>query len=369
MSRSAHVVLVCERLDLAGGVERFVCELAGELAAGGHRVSIVNASTPPGGAHYPLPDTVQVVFDPASAQELSPTASRWRLALRQWRMGRALARLAQRARADVLVLNGLTTACSVLIAAPGLAPRSICCDHNHFFARSRPWQGLRRLLYPRVAAVVSLTEADRARYAAIQPRTEVIPNTSSLRADAPSLPPAPTVLAVGRHVAQKGLDLLLSAWCSVASACPEARLRIVGDGALGPTLRAQAQALGIEGRVDWVLPTARIEAEYRAAAVFVLPSRYEGMPLALLEAQALGVPAVAFDCPTGPREVIGPDAGLLVPPGDVAGLANALIRLLKDPDLRARLAHAALARSRSHFDPQHRIARWKALVERVAWAA
>jgi len=90
------------------------------------------------------------------------------------------------------------------------------------------------------------------------------------------------------------------------------------------------------------------------------------MPLALLEAQALGVPAVAFDCPTGPAEIIGADSGLLVPAGETAALAAALLRLLADAPLRARMGQAAIERSHSLFSPEQHRQRWTALVHRVA---
>ena len=121
------------------------------------------------------------------------------------------------------------------------------------------------------------------------------------------------MLAVGRLQLQKGFDLLLQAWQSVLRQMPEARLRIVGGGPLGAELAALATTLGVAASVEFTAPTDRIEALYREAAVFVLSSRYEGMPLALLEAQALGVPAVAFDCPTGPREILSEATGVLVP--------------------------------------------------------
>jgi glycosyltransferase involved in cell wall biosynthesis len=106
--------------------------------------------------------------------------------------------------------------------------------------------------------------------------------------------------------------------------------------------------------------------EYRAAAVFVLPSRYEGMPLALLEAQAMGVPSVAFDCPTGPAEVLSPQTGVLVLPGDTAALADALVQLLRDPARRRAMGEAALERNRAQFSPERQVARWTALVRDVA---
>jgi glycosyltransferase involved in cell wall biosynthesis len=368
--RSPRVLLLCDRLDLAGGVERFVCTLAGQLDAVGMSVAVGSVHTPPAEVRYPLPERVRVLH---GARPLPVGEGTWALLRKQWRTGRALAALVRAEQPDVLILNGLTTACSVLavtaLTARSVAPRTICCDHNHFDARSKPWRRLRALLYRRVAAVVSLSRADAPRFAAINPRTEVIYNAASLRAEVPEAPDAPTVLAVGRHVAQKGLDLLLTAWARVQAQMPAARLRILGDGPLSAALQTQARALGIDRSVQWLAPTAQVQAQYREAAVFVLSSRYEGMPLALLEAQALGVPAVAFDCPTGPAEIISADTGVVVPPGDTRALADALLHLLADAPLRERMGQAAIARSAAVFSPAQHVRQWTALVRRVAAGA
>ena len=361
-----RVLLLCERLDVAGGVERFCCTLANHLAAQGMAVAI--GSTAPAGARppYALDARVRVLHAPLPATRAAGWMRRAALASRQWRVGRALAALARTEGAEVLLLNGLTTACAVLLAAPGLARRAVCCDHNHFDARSRPWRWLRARLYPRVAAIVSLAEADRARFTALNPRTEVIANASALHATTPVPGVDPVVLAVGRHVAQKGLDLLLQAWVRVQRVLPQARLRIAGDGPQTAELQALALRLGVADSVQWLPPTPDIEALYRGAALFVLSSRYEGMPLALLEAQALGLPAVAFDCPTGPREIVSDVGGIVAPAGDTAALADAMIALLRDPELRRRMGEAGIARSRTHFAPAQHFARWTALLQRVA---
>jgi len=366
-ARAPRVLLLCDRLDLAGGVERFVCTLAGQLDAVGMSVAVGSVHTLRADVRYPLPDRVRVL---QGLRPLPAGEGAWALLRKQWRTGCALAGLIRADQPDVVILNGLTTACSVLaltaLTAPGVAPRTICCDHNHFDARSAPWRRLRALLYRRVAAVVSLSRADAARFAAINPRAVVIYNAASLRAEVPEAPASPTVLAVGRHVAQKGLDLLLTAWVQVHARMPTARLRILGDGPLTAELQSQARALGLQSSVQWLAPTAQVQAQYREAAVFVLPSRYEGMPLALLEAQALGVPAVAFDCPTGPAEIINAATGIIVPPGDTQALADALLRLLADAPLRHRMGQAAIARSGAVFSPVQNVQQWTALVRRVA---
>lgn len=368
--RPPRVLLLCDRLDVAGGVERFVCNLANHFEAAGLEVAVGSVGTPRAEIRYPLQAAVRVLH---GARALPAGEGALALLRKQWRTGRALAALIRSEQPDAVLLNGLTTACSVLaclrLVAPGAASRCICCDHNHFDARSGIWRWLRARLYGRVAAVVSLSQAEAPRFAALNPRTEVIYNASSLRAETPTGPEAPVVLAVGRHVAQKGFDLLLDAWSQVQAQMPAARLRILGDGPMTAALKAQAQARGLEASVQWLAPTSQVQWHYTQAAVFVLPSRYEGMPLALLEAQALGVPAVAFDCPTGPAEIISADTGVVVPPGDTPALADALLRLLGNAPLRARLGQAAIARSRALFSPEDHLARWTALVLRVAAAS
>jgi glycosyltransferase involved in cell wall biosynthesis len=370
--RPTRVLLLCENLALPGGVERFVCELADALVGRGLQVTLGSIDTPRERLAYPVGEGVSVVAA-RPPRPVRPARSRLgkRLAIlgERWRAGRALGQVIDQTAPDAIVLNGLVTACSVLVARPSARPKSICCDHNHFRARSSLWRRLRARLYPQVGAVVSLTEADRPKFAALNPNTHVILNTSSLHAEAPSLPAEPRVLAVGRLQAQKGFDLLLRAWRTVQRQMPEARLRIVGAGPLDTRLAAMAAELGVAASVEFAAPTGAIEALYREAAVFVLSSRYEGMPLALLEAQALGVPSVAFDCPTGPREILSEVTGILVPSGDVPALAQALLRLLGDPALRARMATAAIARDREVFSRARQVGAWAAVIDEVATAA
>lgn len=156
----------------------------------------------------------------------------------------------------------------------------------------------------------------------------------------------PTVVFAGRLESVKGLDVLLDAWEQVQRRAP-ARLLILGKGSQLERLQAQAAALPDGGASVQLLPfQANPFAFIERADVFVLPSRREGFPNVLLEALALGKPCVAANCPTGPRELLGDDEyGLLVPPGNVEALANALVRMLSEPALRAR--YGAQARIRA----------------------
>jgi glycosyltransferase involved in cell wall biosynthesis len=125
----------------------------------------------------------------------------------------------------------------------------------------------------------------------------------------------------------KGVDLLLAAFARLA---PEVHLAIAGDGPEARTLRAQAEACGIAGRVHFLGRLDSMPLFYQALDVFCLASRAEGLPLSLLEAQSAGVRAVAFDV-GGVAEALCPNSGIAVPSGDVGALAAALDRAIGIP--------------------------------------
>ena len=157
-------------------------------------------------------------------------------------------------------------------------------------------------------------------------------------------PGRPTVLAVGRLAAQKGFGTLLEAAAFWRDMRPEPLLVIVGEGPLEAELKSQAARL----RLDVRFPGHRddVPALLASAAVFVLPSVWEGQPLILQEALRAGVPIVATRV-GGTPELTGEDAVLLVPPGDAAKLADAVRAVLTDQVLAARLRRAAANRARA----------------------
>ncbi|WP_236246279.1 glycosyltransferase [Streptomyces sp. CC210A] len=157
---------------------------------------------------------------------------------------------------------------------------------------------------------------------------------------------APVVVCVGRLCRQKGQDVLLRSWAAVAERVPQARLVLVGDGPSADVLRGAAPpSVVFAGAVADAAPW------YRAADLAVLPSRWEGMALAPLEAMASGRPVLLTDV-DGARESLPPGhaAHCLVPPGDADALAAALARLLRRPVLRQALGRQARQHVRTRFD-------------------
>jgi glycosyltransferase involved in cell wall biosynthesis len=168
---------------------------------------------------------------------------------------------------------------------------------------------------------------------------------------------APLAVCLGRVTRQKGQDVLVTAWPRVREYCPAAMLCIVGD--LLPTLRR-----GAEPGVRFVPSVTDPRPWYAAADVVVLPSRWEGLSLTVLEALASGCSVVAADIP-GLAEAVLPAVGARVAAGDVRALAQELARRLIDADLRAAEAHAAALAARA-FDIRQTHDQLAAVTTRVA---
>ncbi|MCT9084728.1 glycosyltransferase family 4 protein [Streptomyces fulvoviolaceus] len=162
-------------------------------------------------------------------------------------------------------------------------------------------------------------------------------------------PAAPLVVCVGRLCRQKGQDILLRAWDTVLRRVPKARLVLVGDGPDVARLRTRApESVLFAGAVTDTVPW------YQAADLVVLPSRWEGMALAPLEAMACGRPVVVTDV-NGARESLPPGLAprCLVPPGNPAVLAGFVAELLLDPLLRESLGHQGRRHVLSTHDVRH----------------
>ncbi|MFE9402093.1 glycosyltransferase [Streptomyces sp. NPDC006530] len=329
-----------------GGVARVVTDLVRDQLRSGFRVTV---ACPEGG---PL------------STELSRLGAR----VVPWRATRSpgpallgetlrAARLIRRTRPDVIHAHSAKAGVAARLAARGAVP-TVFQPHAWSFeavggvtARlSRSWE---RAAVRWTSRVVCVSEGERAtgERAGVLASFAVIPNGVDLdlyRAPetARAATDAPLVVCVGRLCRQKGQDILLRAWQDVRRAVPRAHLVLVGDGPDLAALRAAAPA-----SVSLIGAVSSTAAWYRAADLVVLPSRWEGMALAPLEAMACGTPVVVTDV-GGSAESLpaGHAAHCLVPPEDPGALARAMARLLTDAPLRTTLARQGLQHVTSTHD-------------------
>lgn len=252
--------------------------------------------------------------------------------------------------ADVVV----ATRPALNLMAARFGPRSITRigeDHMNLRTYKPKLAGAIRRWYPELDAVTVLTTPDAAEYRealGAAARVEHLPNMVPVATRPPAPLDAKVIVAAGRLTRQKGFDLLIDAFTRVHETHPDWQLRIYGRGPLRGALSERIERHGLTGHVRLMGSTRRFEQALRAGSMFVLSSRYEGLPMTVLESMTQGVPVVAFDCHTGPADIITHGAdGLLVPPGKPAELARAMCELIADPERRRSLganAYASVAR-------------------------
>lgn len=225
-------------------------------------------------------------------------------------------------------------------------------------------------------AVVAPSEslAATARAFDPQPAVDIIPYGAAVDGVTPKETYAHSgdvrLLFVGRLEKQKGLDVLLAALAKVSSAL-KWRLTLAGDGPDWPVVAALAGRYALIDRIEllgwqgWnTLPPL-----YRQADVFVMPSRENGMPAALLEAMAAGLPVVSTSVTGAGEAVQDGKTGLLVPPGDSDALADALTRAMVDPTCWEPLGRAGRARIESYYSWTNVAEKWVDVIERVLAAS
>jgi len=353
-----------------GGAERVVANLANYWASIGWALTIVTVA-PRTSDFYRLDSAVERV-----SLDLADTRPNLLAGIvRTVRRVRALRRVLLAVQPEV-ALSAMHTANVVLAAAAWGLPGLCTFGSEHNFPPKAPmgilWETMRRQAYGRLSAVVALTQ-ECAHWLTLHTgarKIVVIPNavTWPLPAHAPRLDPrrccAPDrhiLLGVGRLSAEKNFAALVGAFGLLASRHPHWDLVILGEGPERAALEAQVRAAGLEGRVFLPGRVGNPGEWYSQAALYGMSSDFEGFPNTLVEAMAYGLPAVSFDCDTGPRDIIrhGVD-GLLVPAGDAALFGAALGRLMGDDALRHTFA-ARATQVRERFSMPKIAAMWEAL--------
>jgi GalNAc-alpha-(1->4)-GalNAc-alpha-(1->3)-diNAcBac-PP-undecaprenol alpha-1,4-N-acetyl-D-galactosaminyltransferase len=238
----------------------------------------------------------------------------------------------------------------------------------------RVWRFARRMIYPFAAAVTVQTEDGAEwfrrwtwiKHPVVISNATRSPQDLATRANeiVPATPSPPIILAIGRLAKQKGFDLLLDAFYRTGLARIGWHLAILGEGPERCALEQQAIKLGVAEVVS--LPGFVDVGQWLGRSeIFVLSSRFEGFPNALIEAMQMRRACVSFDCPSGPRDLIESGRnGLLVPPQDVAALSEALQRLAADPVLRCQLG-AEAEKVGERFSPALVYGTWLSLIDSV----
>lgn len=354
MTVEPKVLLVAAANARTGGGEKHVYDLMRHLPRLGFEVAL---ACPPGGDLGDLASELGVcVFDASLASGVSV---------------RAVAALRQSIEdfgPDVVHAHGSRAAFYARRADPEAERRvvytvhGIHADKAASAIRRTALSATEKWLMPRTVAFVTVCESDAAngaRLGFLNPeRTVVIHNGIELpvrkvergafRREIGLADRDRLVLHVGRYDRPKDQATLLRAWANVATAVPHSYLAIIGSGALEEDLKQLASSYAIADRVRFCQPRPDLAPAYTDADVFVLTSRWEGLPYVLLEAMAYGLPVVATNV-DGIPEAVDDSCGVLVEPGDFRGVAGAIHRLLDHAEVRVVMGESGRERVAHDF--------------------
>lgn len=343
-----------------GGAERVLLQLAKRFAACGCRAVVVTSFVDEW--EYPVPEGVERL----SIEQTQLPQSRLRRNLSRIK---ALRRLIREYKPAALLSFMAEPNFRAVIASRFLPVKTIVSVRND---PEREYGGrlgriIGKWLLPLADGCVFQTEQAKNWFPKrLQRKSRVIMNQVDERffrvADTGE---AGYVMTAGRLTAQKNQALLIRAFAAIAGDTEE-ELRIYGEGELRRPLEALIARLGMEGRIRLMGASDDMPAALAGCRLFVLPSDFEGMPNALLEAMAAGRCCVSTACPCGgPEAVIESGVnGLLVPVGEEEALSAAMLELLKDEEKRNALA-AAAGNSAAAFRPEAIFEHWRDYVEQV----
>lgn len=228
----------------------------------------------------------------------------------------------------------------------------------------RTWHDER--IVKRFDKFVVLTEEDKDNWGSLD-NIEVIPNASLAMFDKYSDLSAKRVIAVGRLDYQKGFDRLVKAWDIVwkTGLFKDWRLDVFGQGEWQEMLQKMINERGLSNCFRLNKPTNDIGKEYADSSLIVMTSNYEGFGMVLVEAMSCGVPAVAFDCQCGPRDIVKhEERGLIVKNGDIDALAEAMMKMMGDDELRKRMGEEA-KKVVETYSEEKVMSKWMKLYEEV----
>jgi GalNAc-alpha-(1->4)-GalNAc-alpha-(1->3)-diNAcBac-PP-undecaprenol alpha-1,4-N-acetyl-D-galactosaminyltransferase len=344
--KNKKITLVISTLS-CGGAERVLVLLTRGFIARGYEVSVITLDSK-NSDFYQLPsETKRLALGimGSSTDKLAAIKNNFQRIAR-------LRNAIQSTEPDLVISFLRLTNIITIIALLGVNYPIIVTEHNdpQIFSYGRVWETLRHLTYRYSTVVVSVSQGvDRSFKALPQHKRAVIYNPIIIQeSDAvESLPPDVDVnknwlVSMGRLTEQKGFDRLLQAFKKIALQHDNWQLLILGQGKLKEQLERMRDDLGLSHRVVFVGSLRNPFPVLRRAKLFVMASRNEGFPMAHGEALACGLPVIATDCPSGPREMIRDKIdGLLVPNGDVDALATAMEQLMSDEGQRRYLASNA----------------------------
>lgn len=355
-----NIVYFLEGTFNSGGIERIVTEKANWLASKGHSVTLVTTDQNGRPDFFPLKGVRRIDFDLMyrchSKNFISDYFRRRALIKKEKEL---IEDLVKELKPDYMI-STFRYENDIL---PGLKDKSKKIAEIHF-SRYYRLQRRRKGIYGFIDRILTrqdiqqakkfdkficLTEEDKKDWRGLK-NIEVIHNFIDKKTEEPARLDNKELIAVGRLTYQKGFDRLIKAWEIVNQNFPDWKLNIYGEGNLKRDLSELISSLGLEGKVTIHPPIKEIHQKYLNSSGLVMSSRYEGLPMVMLEAMEAGLPVITYDYKCGPKDIIKDGVnGFIVEEGNIKALANAICKVISSPDLRKEMGGNAFEMAKKYF--------------------
>lgn len=263
---------------------------------------------------------------------------------------------------DVIVIHTMSKLTPLILALNYKAKKIWSFEHTSIFFHSKIFFFLRKLLYQKLDKIIVLTRKDKDIYEKIASNVEIIYNPSPFNIRDEYCIDSKKILSIGSLEEYKGYDILLKVWKRVEEKHPDWSLDIYGSGSLYNSLQSYINSNSLR-HVTLKGVTSEILQAYDSSSFFVMSSKFEGLPMVLIEAQTRALPIVAFDCPNGPAEIISDNKnGFLVEQNDLEGMYNSIVTLIENTELRKSFSDRARLDA-STFAPKVIMRKWDKLIK------
>ena len=371
-----HLIFLLYDIHFIGGVERVAVNMANTFVASGHRVTILSLSRKKNLNFFELDERVGIHYLNFHFENGFNLPQKIASVFSVYNYLRKI-------KGQTIVIGMGTSYQSSLL---GMLPKkrnlkTVGFLHAPYTSVHHIWALLRWIFFPRLDAVVSLVQRDIPRLLRHNPNSQVIPNALPFYPEIPASLDNKIILSIGRMHPDKGYDLLIKVFEKFSPTHPDWRLQILGDGPLREKITRSFGQSPFKDRIDILMPSEKIHDHFLNASIYLMTSRVEALPMVLLEAQSCGLPIIAFDCETGPSDVItdclhhsldglqihpkgGSSDGFLVRSFDVDEMCSKLHELCTNSELRKSFGHHARENVRRFF-PEAIYQKWDLLFDEL----
>ena len=353
------IVFSIKAINNSGGTERVTAILSKELANRGHEVHVISFVGGDKDTFFEMDKRVKLHY-------LAPTKDKYPFPVRDIRRIVLLKRLYKEIQPDIVLIVDAGRSFVNIPASRGY--KTITWEH---FNVGVNWH-LGHRLSRKVAAkysdlIVTLTAPDAESYKKHfgAKNAMCIYNPITIDSSNPSPLTEKVCLAIGRYSPQKNFMHLINAWSKTSARVKGWKLRIIGAGEEKQMLENRIKELGLGESIEMLPLQKNVVEQYKNASLYAMSSHHEGLPLVLIEAMAMGLPIVSYDCPTGPADIISHEkTGLLVPYMNVEALGEALDKVMLDEDLRKKF-HEESLKEVEKFSVKTIVDKWESVFKNI----